>query len=800
MTDERFERLCEIIRRALEAPPELREALIRDACGDDTSLAADVHAAIAPDPAIAAMLKIADPETTPDPLIGRDFHGFRIESCLGYGGMGAVYRATQLSTNGTVALKFIHPHHLTLPFGTGGRRRFDAEIRTLAKLEHPGIAKVHSAWVIDLGAGPRPFFAMELVDGQPIDRYVRESDLPPSEIARLVADAADAIGHAHLRGVIHRDIKPQNILVDRERRARIIDFGIARAIDPGDSAPRLTAAGQTLQPIGTLRYMSPEQLNAPDDLDIRTDVYSLGVVAYELLAGRPPLDLDGLAPAAVAAALAEKEPAKLRTIDSRLEPDLETVVGMALEKDRTRRYASATEFAADLRRVLRHEPVLARPPTRVYLARKFVRRNPGLTGGIAAAVFGLTLGAGLAESQRQKAEQSAAANLALRWGTFDAVTGIAHFAISPLMPLSEEATKDAIRARVTAMLAVVESPHAYEQFAQRQLQSSDAYVETKGAIYRTVGNAYEQLNDLPAAEGIYRELLEFRRRSNGSESPDAAAAAASLALVIVKSGRVEESAQLLDQALPILLAQSDPGWQLEAASTIDNVALVQRKQGRFREAERSYRQELDLRTRLDGPDSLDTARAEQNLALVLIDDDRAGEAEPLLRRQLALFERDIGKESAEVAFVLRSLGLALRELGRAEEGIPLLRRGLQIVAQTMGKEAPVGCAIRVYLAGCLLDTAPADSVKPDGRLDEARTLLQEVLAPLDASGDSQALLRAEARAELARALFQTGASTEAKPLLQAASDLAAASPHPKRLDRRLEATRSELASAPESGE
>lgn len=349
------------------------------------------------------------PVSTLPEFVGR----FRILGELGRGGMGVVYDAEQAEPRRRVALKVI----------AGGQaspealRRFRQEADLLGRLQHPGIAVIHEAGILPETAGGTPYFAMEYVEGDPLDVYVRAGELGPREVSRLIAEIADAVHHAHQKGVLHRDLKPANILVDSQGRARILDFGVARALDDDRvDATMLTRQGQL---IGTLPYMAPEQvLGDSRDLDTRVDVYALGVLLYELLAGRLPLHVPTANPHAWIPVIQNRQPELLGRVVKGVGGDLETIAHKALAKEPGARYSSAAALAADLRRVLRNEPIEARPPTRLYALRKFVVRNRVLVAALALVFVGLSIGVALALSaaagertaRRQEAEARARAN------------------------------------------------------------------------------------------------------------------------------------------------------------------------------------------------------------------------------------------------------------------------------------------------------------------------------------------------------------------------------------------------------
>jgi hypothetical protein len=298
--------------------------------------------------------------------------------------MGAVYEAEQDNPRRTVALKVLRAG-LTSDFLL---KRFAREAQILGRLHHPGIAQIYEAGLAEDG---RPFFAMEFLRGLPPDEYARLRCLTIPARLELLARVCDAVQHAHDQGVIHRDLKPANILVDEAGQPRVLDFGVARATDADLQVT--TARTQAGQLLGTLGYMSPEQVTGdPDALDRRSDVYALGVILFQLLANQQPYHLEQLPLPEAARVIREQEPSRLGSINAACRGDVETIVAKALEKDPARRYQSAGELAADLRRHLNHEPIRARPPSALYQLRKFARRHKALVAALLG--IGLALAAG----------------------------------------------------------------------------------------------------------------------------------------------------------------------------------------------------------------------------------------------------------------------------------------------------------------------------------------------------------------------------------------------------------------------
>lgn len=426
----------ELVQQALDLPPDARSAFIAAQCRDDPSLRAVVERLMGvPESALDQFLErpavLNETVMTgrasfaaPSEMLPLRVGKYAVLRKIGEGGMGVVYEARQENPRRHVAVKVIRPD-LTVPMLL---RRFQHEADVLGHLQHPGIAHIYEAGVAEVvypggQVAHPPFFAMELIHGAPLLEYAHRAALDTRQRLDLMARVCDAVQHAHAKGVVHRDLKPGNILVVDEaadatqgdpatetptRRARgpsqrgpepglpaqpkILDFGVARLTDSDVQAATLhTDVGQL---IGTVPYMSPEQvLGDSRQIDTRSDVYALGVILYELLAGRLPYAVRGRSIPEAVRAIREDEPTRLSSINPLFRGDVETIVAKALEKDRDRRYQTAAELAADLRRYLRDEPIVARPASALYQLRKFARRNPAIVFWLTTTVVVSALGA-----------------------------------------------------------------------------------------------------------------------------------------------------------------------------------------------------------------------------------------------------------------------------------------------------------------------------------------------------------------------------------------------------------------------
>jgi len=396
-----------LFQQAADLGPERRGDFLDEQCAGDHDLRAaveellhfDAKAQCATDflHSPAADVRAALPLTAG--AVPASFGRYCILRLHGEGGMGTVYEAEQDNPRRTVALKVIRselvsPEHV---------KRFTHEAQILARLQHPGIAQVYEAGI---GEDGRPFFAMEFILGMPLDEYARTHGLDGAARLELPARVCDAVQHAHDKGVIHRDLKPGNILVDESGQPNVLDFGVAHVT----AADLLTTSSrtQTGQLLGTLSYMSPEQITAhPSGLDGRSDVYTLGVILFELLAHRLPYHLEQLPVHEVARVIQQEEPSRLGSIDTLYRGDVEIIVGKTLEKDKTRRYASAGDLASDIRRYLRGEAILARPASVLYQLRKFARRHRALVVGTSGIFAALLVGTVVSIAFALRADQNA---------------------------------------------------------------------------------------------------------------------------------------------------------------------------------------------------------------------------------------------------------------------------------------------------------------------------------------------------------------------------------------------------------
>jgi len=686
--------------------PEAREAYLQQVCGDDTALRDRLEALLRVCEQEASFLEVSPHDAAagaPAPIErpGTFIGPYKLMEQLGEGGMGVVYVAEQqVPVRRKVALKVIKP-------GMDTRQviaRFEAERQALAMMDHPNIAKVFDGGVTDSG---RPYFVMELVRGLPITEYCDQEQLSIRERLDLFVLVCRAVQHAHQKGIIHRDLKPSNILVtlhDGVPVPKVIDFGVAKAT--GQSLTEKTVYTAFTQLVGTPLYMSPEQVEFSSlDIDTRSDIYSLGVLLYELLTGTTPFDPEALRRAAfdeMRRIIREDEPPtpsmRLNTLGQTLtttsmkrssDPrrlnrsvrgELDWIAMKALEKDRNRRYETANDFAADVTRYLTDQPVEACPPSASYRLKKFARRNRGAI--TTATVLAVALGLGTAFSAWQailarRAERDAVAAWAqkskeeqkTKQSEADTQT-FSDFLVNDMLAVARpEGVQGGLGVGVTVAQALEAAETTLEKrFAGRPLAEATA----RDAI----GKTWRNLAKYQQAERHLRRAVELRERKLGPDDPATLNSRNSLGVLLSQAGRYAEAIALLEETLKKRQAKLGLDHP-DTFHSMNNLAMAYAGAGQIDRA--LPLQEATLKTQQVklGPDHPDTLQSMNNLAKAFLDSGKLDQALPLLKQTLEKRKAKFGPDHPDTLESVNNLAVLYRAAGKSDQALPLLEETLE---------------------------------------------------------------------------------------------------------------------------
>jgi eukaryotic-like serine/threonine-protein kinase len=745
----------------------------------------------------------------PGDQIGR----YKLLEKLGEGGCGIVYMARQEEpVKRLVALKVIK-------LGMDTRQviaRFEAERQALALMDHPHIAKVLDGGATSTGS---PYFVMELVRGISITRYCDENRLDTTQRLELFILVCQAVQHAHQKGIIHRDIKPSNILVaehDGTAIPKVIDFGIAKATT-GQTLTDKTLFTAFEQFMGTPAYMSPEQAKLTGlDIDTRTDIYSLGVLLYELLTGKPPFEAKRLMKAGleeICRIIREEEPPKPSTRLCALEVaeqttlarqrqtetlklaglvrgDLDWIVMKTLEKDRTRRYATANGLAADLNRFLKNEPVIARPPSHAYRLQKLVKRHQLTFAALVAVVAALAIGLIVSTwlfIQERAAREAAKAEATKSQQAF-------RFLEDMLQGVGPSKAKGRDTKMVREILDMTSARISKELVDQPLVQAK---------LQTTLGDVYLALGELKKAEAMIKSALATRRKLLGTENQDTAGSLSDLAAILDWQGKPREAEASAREAITIqkrLLRPDHPdigqslntlatavahngdlsgaiGYMREAipiyskaygeksakvATLLDNLGSILRAHGDLKEAEEAHTKSLAILRKVAGEDDLDTISALRNLASVLRFEGRLQDSETLQREALDHYHHQQLKNHPDVAAALNDLAGILQAEGKLPEAETNLDESIEIAIAVFGKQS-TEVGISLSNLGALLYQEKLFA-KAEPKLRDALTILEAQL-PKDAP---DVLI---CRNNLAATLQRVGKAGEAEPLARSNFDI-----------------------------
>jgi len=728
---EKWEKIKEIVGLALEREPSQRTAFLNEVCSSDGALRAEVESLLSAHAEAGYLSESAfTTEIVDATAVSKVLGPYRLLKKLGEGGMGQVWLAEQtLPVRRRVALKLIKAGM----YDDSALRRFQSERQSLAIMDHPAIAKV-----FDAGATPdgQPYFAMEYVPGVAITNYCDEKKLKIRDRLELFIRACEGVQHAHQKAIIHRDLKPANILVvevDSKPMPRIIDFGLAKTLTPYFSGESMnTLAGSF---VGTPGYMSPEQADPGiQDVDTRTDVYSLGVVLYELLTGFLPFDAAQWKKVPLEELLRhlrEEDPPRPSTkvstgrdasasnahargteppqLVSALRGDLDWITLKALDKDRNRRYGTPSEIAADIRRYLKNEPILARPASAGYRLRKYVRRH---RVGVTAAAGLFLLLAGFAALQavqlrRITRERDRADRVAQFMTNMFTVSNPSESRGNTITAreILEKASKDIntglsqdpeLQASMLDLMGRVYSHLGLYGRAQELLSPA---VEIRRRVLGprnpdtlwsmvNLANALSDQAKYPEADKLYEEVIETGRSVGAPARRRVIAAMNNLALNLRDEGRIADVEKMQREVVETLRRSVGPEAP-DTLTAISNLALTVRTQAHFADAVNLDRQVLEARRRTLGPDHPDTLRSAANLALDLLDEQgHETEAEQLIRPTLEAQRRIVGPEHPDTLVSMDALSDTLLQQKKFAEAETVTRQELEILRRTRGPEHP----------------------------------------------------------------------------------------------------------------
>ncbi|MCH8148124.1 MAG: serine/threonine protein kinase, partial [Planctomycetes bacterium] len=735
MKRERWKKIRELLEQVLALDAPERQQYLSNACGADDRMRAEVESILSAsetDPefmkASVADIVAVDADDDLRSLIGQMAGPFRLERFIASGGMGSVFLGT--NTDGeqpaAVAVKLLKHRVAT----TEMLRRFHVERQSLSALSHSNIACAIDAGVL---ANGRPYLVMEYVAGTPIDLYCDEHRLSIKHRLELFRTVCAAVSHAHQRLIVHRDLKPSNILVTPDGTPKLLDFGISKAIDTLE--PTLSASNtETQHRVMTPEYASPEQIRGAIAAT-SGDIYSLGVVLYELLTGHRPYQFKSRTPHEMERTICEQEPdtpsnAVFRTPDpnsldgaarpvptpeqvglarnelpsrlrSQLTGDLDAIVMKSLRKEPEYRYSSVDAFSEDVGRYLDGAPVAARRGTRRYRFLKFVERNKAAVMGSAVAVVSLAIGLAIALWQGHvavQAQQLAEAEARNARSANEFVQGMLA-GVDPLAAESDDTTVRQILDDASNRLA---------------LGALRGQPESKASVHLTLGRTYLELGAFDAAETHLQAAMSIRTETLGRRRPAVAECLSGLGMLAKAKGQYEAADTFYRESLEIREAVLGRR-HIDTAESLNNLGVLLKLQGRYAESEKLLREALSIRRATLPERHEDVATTSSNLAAVLKNLGVFDSAEALYREALDTYQEIFGPEHLRVAGCMNNLALLLRERGDIKSAETLLRDALAIRRRVFGDDHPAIAALmsptatQVVGATALIRLSMADS-------------------------------------------------------------------------------------------
>ena len=769
---ERWKQIDDILQSALDRDPLDRPAFVEKACAGDASLLGEVESLINAHGEAGSFIEAPLLEDATKLLreqkdrsdVSRLIGAYKVIRQIGHGGMGTVFLASRADDQyrRAVAIKLIRRGMDTDSI----LRRFRHERQILASLDHPNIARLLEGGTTE---DDLPYFVMEHIEGQPIDEYCDSRKLTTNERLRLFRTVCSAVHYAHQNLIVHRDLKPSNILVTSGGVPKLLDFGIAKLLKPEMYAQTIAPTDTMVRPM-TPDYASPEQVRG-QPVTTASDVYSLGVLLYELLTGHRPYRIKSSHPEEIERAICDQEPERpstaiTRTVETsslgsahpvtltpesvsktregqpdklrrKLAGDLDNIVLMAMRKEPQRRYGSAEQLSEDLRRHIEGLPVIARKDTFAYRGGKFVKRHKIGVAAVAAFVV-LTIAAAVAivvQSGRASRERDKAQKVSVF-----------------LVDLFKVSDPSEARGKTITAREILDKG---AERIERELQDQP---DVQATLMNTIGLVYRSLGLYDSAVPLLEKSLSVRRNLFGGQHIDVAKSLNDLGWVMLNKQNTASAEPLLIEALAMrrkLLGNQHK----DVAESINLLAQVRHQQGDFAAAEELDREALAMRRKVLGYEHQDVAQSLNNLGLVLHDHGDNEAAEPLLQEALAIDRKLLGDEHTEVALLMSNLALVKDAKGELDEAVRLHRECTALVRKLLGNEHPSVAVQLNNMAAALVEA---------GAYEEAVQLYREAIAIDRKAIGEESWLVAQFTGNLGRALEQRGNLAEAESLLRRA--------------------------------
>jgi eukaryotic-like serine/threonine-protein kinase len=760
MTPERWKKIEEIFSQAIELPKPERTAFLQKTCADDLELLNELQSLLEQDHTGTLLGTVIShaagslSETELKKLEGKHIGPYRITGLIGQGGMAEVYSAVRDDDQyqKQVAIKLIRN-----PGAVFLIKRFQYERQILASLEHPCIARFLEGGTTEDGI---PYLVMEYIEGEQIINYCVNHNLNIRLRLQLFRSVCDAVQYAHRNLVIHRDLKPSNILVTSDGVPKLLDFGIAKLLNP-DWITDVPTVAHTVTAIRimTPEYASPEQIRG-ENVTTSTDIYSLGVILYELLTGSRPRDFKTKSLSEIERIITDEEPEKpslavaknLSTGHSRpiadtkklsreLAQDLDNIVMMAMRKEPQRRYLSAEQLGQDIDNYLEGRPIQARTPTLGYRAAKFIGRHR--IGVAVTAIFLIFAIVFMAEILRERSRAEAARIQAEREAArAKAVTEFLQDTYKAGNPFRNKLGRD-----VTLFEAL--------QSAAKEIETSfKDQPETEADVRNTLGYTFMRLGKYEDAEKNLLRALEIRKKLHPGNHVDIALSLDNMATLNHEKGNLPQAEKYFREALA-MRRNLYPDGAKEVSDSLNNMGVLLHDEGKLADAEKAYRECLEMRYKFYGAEADETSSTITNLGAVLIEKEDFSAAESMMRKALELDRKRWGDNHPNVSFSMNNLAFCLEKQGKIDEAAPLYKKCAEMNPKLLGAEHPITTRGMCNLGRILM---------LQGNLQEAEPTLRKALEIQKRIMEANHPQIGNTMMTLAQALQRKNQCTEAEPL------------------------------------